>query len=312
MLTLLQMQKFFILTPSLNAAHYIDDTISSVITQIGDFSLHYHVQDGGSSDATAGKLERWSELIASGSCPLLCNSISFSFSSGPDSGIYDAINNGFNARVVNDSSDIMMTWINAGDRLEQGALQTISTIRANHPGISWLSGGFAQINDDGSVIASNPGGTPLSQIVTAAGLYEGRFLGFLQQEGVFWASGLWNQSGGGINKTLKLAGDFDLWRQFARYSPCYKVNTITGYFRRHDSGLSSNIDLYYREIDSLLQPSELSKRSMLAKELYDLSEKRDGDGMIKAGFTGPVVLWNVSTNCWEVKMSIIHPQKPAK
>ncbi len=301
------MQKFFILTPCLNATRYIDDTILSVISQIGDFSVQYHIQDGGSSDGTLDKLERWSEIVASGSCPQLRNDIRFSYSSLPDSGIYDAINNGFSHKRIHDSGDIMMTWINAGDRLEQGALQTVSRLRHTHPDISWLSGGFAQINDEGSVIASTSGGTPVSQVAMAAGLYEGRLLGFMQQEGVFWTSGLWKQSGGAINKTLKLAGDFDLWRQFSKHAPCYKVNTITGYFRRHENGLSSNIERYYKEIDTLLGDGGLAKRDRLARELYDLGDRKDGDGMIQAGFTGPVVLWDTSENTWEVKLSIINP-----
>ncbi|HED12864.1 MAG TPA: glycosyl transferase family 2 [Gammaproteobacteria bacterium] len=305
------MQKFFILTPCLNATRYIDDTVLSVISQIGDFSVYYHVQDGGSSDGTVNKLERWSEIIASGSCPQLRNDISFSYSSLPDSGIYDAINNGFSHKFIHNSDGIMMTWINAGDRLEQGALQTVSRLRQTNPSISWLSGGFAQINDEGSVIASTSGGTPVSQVAMAAGLYEGRLLGFMQQEGVFWASGLWKQSGGVINKALKLAGDFDLWRQFSKHAPCYKVNTITGCFRRHESGLSSNIERYYKEIDTLLEGGDLDMRDRLVRKLHDLSDRRDGNGMIQAGFTGPVVQWDVSANTWEIKMSIINPQRPS-
>ncbi len=83
----------------------------------------------------------------------------FSYSSLPDSGIYDAINSGFSHKRIHDSDDIMMTWIN----------------------------------------------------------------------------------GGAINKALKLAGDFDLWRQFSKHAPCYKVNTITGYFRRHENGLTNRL-----------------------------------------------------------------------
>ena len=305
------MQDFFVLTPCLNAARYIDDTVLSVISQIGSFSVHYHVQDGGSSDGTVDKLEQWSDIITSGSCQLLHKNIRFSYSSMPDSGIYDAINSGFNNKRIHNSNNIMMTWINAGDRLEQGALQTVATLRSTHPGIPWLSGGFAQINDAGSVIASMSGGTPVSQVAITAGLYEGRLLGFLQQEGIFWTSGLWNKSGGAINRTLNLAGDFDLWRQFSKHSPCYKVNTITGYFRRHPNGLSSNIELYNKEIDTLLESGGLAVRDKLANHLYDLSDKRDGNGMIEAGFTGPVVLWNASANAWEVKRSIINPQRPA-
>ncbi len=109
---------------------------------------------------------------------------------------------------------------------------------------------------------------------------------------------------------MKLAGDFDLWRQFAKHAPCYKVNTITAYFRRHENGLSSDIERYYKEIDTLLEGGDLTRRDRLTHELYDLSDRRDGDGMIQAGFTGPVVLWDTSANTWEIKLSIINPQRP--
>ncbi len=306
------MQKFFVITPCLNATRYIDDTILSVISQLGDFSVHYHIQDGGSSDDTLSKLEQWSEMIASGSCLLPCKNISFSYDSVSDTGIYDAINNGFNSKHVNKLNDTMMTWINAGDRLEQGALQTIVKVRNAHPDISWLTGGFAQINDDGSVIACASNNASVSQVALANGLYEGRLLGFLQQEGTFWTSGLWNKSGGAINNKLKLAGDFDLWRQFAKYSPLHRVHTITGYFRRHEDGLSSNLELYNKEVDNLLEDSGLVKREKIALELYGLTDRRDGNGMIKAGFTGPVIAWNTSTNTWDAKVSIINAQRPAK
>ena len=58
------MQHFFVLTPCLNAAAYIDDTILSVAAQAGNFSLRYHVQDGGSSDDTVSRLEAWSRQLA--------------------------------------------------------------------------------------------------------------------------------------------------------------------------------------------------------------------------------------------------------
>lgn len=306
------MQKFFIITPCLNASRYIDDTILSVISQLGDFSVHYHIQDGGSSDDTLSKLEQWSEMIVAGSCLLPCKNISFSYDSVSDTGIYDAINNGFNNEDVSESADTMMTWINAGDRLEQGTFQTIVKVRKAHPNVSWLTGGHALINDGDSVIASTSNTTAVSQIAIANGLYEGRLLGFLQQEGTFWTSELWNKIGGSINSKLKLAGDFDLWRQFAKYSPLHRVHTITGYFRLHESGLSSNLELYNKEIDSLLGSKGLAKRKKIALELYGLTDKRDGNGMIKAGYTGPIIGWNELTKSWEARDSIIIAQRPAK
>jgi len=55
--------KFCIVTPCLDAARYIDETIFSVLSQAGPFRIRYHVQDGGSTDGTLEKLARWRRLI---------------------------------------------------------------------------------------------------------------------------------------------------------------------------------------------------------------------------------------------------------
>lgn len=305
------MQHFFVLTPCLNAASYLDETILSVAAQAGNFSLRYHVQDGGSSDDTVSRLEAWSRQLAIGKWPALCKSLEFSYSSVPDAGIYDAISKGFGGSGKELSTNSMMTWINAGDRLESGALQTVSAIRRCLPDVSWMCGGFAQINDEGSVIVCNSGGTVVSQKAIAAGLYEGRRLGFLQQEGVFWSAGLWKAAGSRMNPDLKLAGDFELWRRLAGFSPCFRVATITGLFRRHEGGLSADLAGYNKEIDNLITGAAAAQRDAMFTEAFRLSDAQDQEGMIREGFTGPVILWSQDEVRWDARMSLISPQRPA-
>jgi glycosyltransferase involved in cell wall biosynthesis len=48
--------RFCIVTPCRNAAAFIDETIFSVISRAGPFTIRYHVQDGGSTDAMEWKL----------------------------------------------------------------------------------------------------------------------------------------------------------------------------------------------------------------------------------------------------------------
>lgn len=301
------MQRIFILTPCLNAAHYIDDTVLSVIGQVGDFAIRYHVQDGGSLDGTVNRLEYWAQQLKRTDFPRFCHGLDFSYSSGPDDGIYDAINRGFGSHEKYLAEDTMMTWINAGDRLEQGALQTITTIRHLHPLIAWISGGLAQINEEGSPIRYSPGGSSVSQRALVGGLYEGRRLGFLQQEGVFWSYSLWKSSGSGISAGLKLAGDYQLWRQFARHSPCFRVNTITGVFRRHADALSSDLKDYNDEVDLLMSGVAGQQRDETLRELLKLHRSGDREGMIRAGFNGPVVIWNEKKSAWDVMGSVIDP-----
>lgn len=296
------MQRLLVITPCLNAAHFLDDTIMSVVTQAGDFAVHYHVQDGGSHDDTVQKLETWAKRIA-GDWPRLCTNLVFSFRSESDEGLYDAINKGFS--VAPDLPDNgMMTWINAGDRLAQGALQTVTAVRRQFADAEWLSGSFAQINDEGCPIVF---GAPaaISSKAVAVGLHDGRRLGALQQEGVFWSHGLWRQAGGGVNSKLKLAGDFELWRRFARHAPCHVLQVATGFFRRHAGGLSSDVQRYCAEVDGLLTGAVANQRDTVLREFTELVTRHDHNGLANAGFLGPIVVWNWSTSRWERKIALI-------
>jgi hypothetical protein len=302
------MQRLLVITPCLNAARYLDDTILSVVTQVGDFALHYHVQDGGSQDDTVEKLESWAKRLA-GDWPRLCNDLVFSYCTEPDAGLYDAINKGF-AIAPDLPENGMMTWINAGDRLAQGALQTITAVRRMFADAEWLSGSFAQINDEGCPIVF---GAPaaISRMAVAIGLHDGRHLGALQQEGVFWSRDLWRKSGGHVNSRLKLAGDFDLWRRFAQHVPCHVLHVATGFFRRHAGGLSSDVERYCAETDELITPPVAIQRENVLRNFSELFARRDQNGLAKAGFAGPVVLWNWSTGQWERKIALVDIPPPS-
>ncbi|HEX7200750.1 MAG TPA: glycosyltransferase, partial [Dongiaceae bacterium] len=88
--------RFSIVTPVFNGARFLDETILSVVSQAGPFTLSYHVQDGGSTDGTVEKLAAWKERLADG-FPVLCGGLEFSYASAPDGGLYDAIRRGFSA-----------------------------------------------------------------------------------------------------------------------------------------------------------------------------------------------------------------------
>ena len=86
---------FVLVTPSYNLSKFIEQTIYSVMGQVGDISIRYHIQDGGSSDGTADILAKWKRLASSPDFPKFCREILFTYSIEPDSGMYDAINRGF-------------------------------------------------------------------------------------------------------------------------------------------------------------------------------------------------------------------------
>jgi glycosyltransferase involved in cell wall biosynthesis len=249
-----------IVTPVLHGARFLDEAILSVVTQAGDFAIRYHVQDGGSTDGTLDKLARWKARLAA-DFPILCRSIDFSYSSAADRGMYDGINRGF--AVCGDSD--AMTWINADDRLEPRALQSVAQILERNPGIDWLCGRATLIDHTGAMIHCFPV-TPFPRKAIAAGIFDSRFAPpFVQQEGGFWRPRLWHAAGG-LNSAFRLAGDFDLWRRFAQHADLVVADAIFGCWRMVSGQMSENKAPYHNEIDGSMGPGDKRIRAETARQ----------------------------------------------
>lgn len=286
-------RRFLVVTPCLNAERFIDDTIMSVVGQAGDFEILYHVQDGGSWDDTVGRLQAWERRFAQGSIPLLCRGVSFSIGSRPDDGMYDAIMRGFAVLPVGGGA--FMTWLNASDRLLPGALQTAAEVTTLFPDIEWLCGRIARLNAGGSLVhVEDCFAFPAKTL--AAGLHDNRHLPFVQQEGCLWSSSLW-EAVGGIDPSLRLAGDFDLWRRFARHRPLHIVNSLLGVFRHHDGQLGSGIERYLAEADSCLRGETALRDAVWAEYSAHASPKNHGE-LARRGFVGPVLQFMERDRSW--------------
>jgi glycosyltransferase involved in cell wall biosynthesis len=252
--------RFSIVTPVFNGRQFLDQTILSVVGQAGPFSIRYHIQDGGSKDGTLDVLAAWQERIAH-DFPVGCEGIEFSFASAPDRGLYDAVNQGFAACGDSDA----MAWINADDRFEPGAFATVEEIFRSHKGIDWLTGRTAHLDEAGVLLLLLPI-IPFPRKAIEAGIFDGRFAGprFIQQEGTFWRSSLWRKAGG-LDANFRFAGDFDLWRRFARESELVVVDTILGCFRVRAGQITTNLARYQAEIDISLSADEMKARAKAAK-----------------------------------------------
>ena len=252
--------RFSLVTPVLNGERFLNETILSVVTQSGPFTIRYHIQDGGSKDATLDLLAAWQTRLAR-DFPVGCEGIEFSYANAPDRGLYDAVNRGFAACGDYDA----MAWINADDRFEPGALATVADIFRSYQDIDWLTGRTSLIDEAGIMLHMSPI-TPLPRKAIEAGIFDGRFAGpyFIQQEGTFWRPRLWEKAGG-LDANFRLAGDFDLWRRFAKHSDLVIVDRILGCFRVCAGQLSTNMARYQAEIDASLSPDEIRTRAKAAK-----------------------------------------------
>ncbi len=203
----------YVVTPCMNAAETIDSTIMSVLSQAGDFYIRYHIQDGGSTDGTSDRVQVWSQLLRSEKLPLQCNGIQLTFASEKDQGMYDALVKGFDRLDV--QPDDFMTWINADDILMPGAVALAAALgrQFTKEQLSWFGGASCSIVDDAVTSCIN---RPACREAIAAGLCDGTHFNFLQQEGTFFRNWLWRAIRPSESfKTMKLAGDWNLWRLMA-------------------------------------------------------------------------------------------------
>jgi glycosyltransferase involved in cell wall biosynthesis len=248
-----------VVTPVLNGAKFLNQTILSVVSQEGPFTIRYHIQDGGSKDGTLDLLSAWKTRLAR-DFPICCEGIEFSFASEPDRGLYGAINSGFGACGDADA----MAWINADDRFEPGGFVTAQEIFDTHRDIEWITGRPTVIKENGGIQHISPI-TAFPREAIAAGIFDGRFARpFIQQEGTFWRPPLFEKSGA-LNANFRLAGDFDLWRRFAQHSELVIVDAILGCFRIRQNQLSADRAKYHAEIDASLSPGEMKMRAKAAK-----------------------------------------------
>lgn len=240
---------FAIVTPVRNSVLFIDQAIESVVNQLGQHDVYYHVQDGGSNDGTIERLKYWQDEIHENNLNLR-----FSWDSCRDGGMYDAINRGFDAiscRCPNIPSDeIISTWINADDLLATNALQTVSTFFNAHPQFDWVTGISSIIEENGASVALFDVPKAFSRDLLRLGFYDGTKGPYVQQEGTFWRLSLW-QLVNGADPGLQFAGDWDLWRRFAEFSPLVKVDSVLGYHRRHAGQLTADHKRYSEEIASV-------------------------------------------------------------
>lgn len=127
-----RLPKITIITPSLNQAFFIEETIQSVFSQ-GYPYLEYLVIDGGSTDGTIDILKKYEGRL--------------SWISGPDSGQTNAINKGLRL-----ATGEVVAFLNSDDLYEPGALLTVGEFFASRPEAVWLTGMCINIDQSGKEI----------------------------------------------------------------------------------------------------------------------------------------------------------------
>lgn len=231
------------MTPAFNSEKYIAETIESVISQKGEFEVEYIFMDNCSVDKTTEIVRNYQRMLEEGCYRLGCNGVSIRLISRKDDGMYDAINKGFEMAT----GDIF-AWINTDDIYLPGAFDIVAKVFQKYPEIEWLKGITSYINESSTIYQTGKCFL-YNRPWIEKGVY-GREAYFIQQDSVFWRSVLW-KSVGEIDVNLKLAGDYYLWKQFAKKTSLFTVKAYLSCFRKVKGQQSQHFEAYMRECEKI-------------------------------------------------------------
>jgi glycosyltransferase involved in cell wall biosynthesis/SAM-dependent methyltransferase len=216
-----------LVTPVLNGAAHIGETLRSVLSQ--DYpDLEYLVVDGGSTDGTLDIVER---CRRSADFPQRIAKMV----SEPDRGLYDAVAKGFEM-----AGGEILGYLNADDLLEPGILRAVGEYFAAHPETALV------YHDD--IVLLNGWKFPNELQPEGVGTADLLNRHILYQDGVFFRREAY-RAVGGMNREWRLAGDFDLWLRLSARFRFVRRPGHASCFRVRAGQLSGDRSAYRREMD---------------------------------------------------------------
>lgn len=253
--------QFTIIIPVFNGGDKITRTLDSLRAQTalaaGAARLSVLLMDGASTDDTCARAAAFDD-------PRI------EIHSEPDSGMYDALAKG----LVRAGGDIT-GYLPAGEVLDAHAFAVVAEVLTRHPEIKWITGQEVTRNAAGQIVNCRLP-HPFRRRFFDCGMY-GTRLTVLQQESTLWCSALNAEIDPERLATCRLAGDFLLWRSFARSHDLYVIDTHIGSFTVEPGQLSKQEPgAYRRELRALCRRPMLWER--LAALLYRQYLKRTRPG----------------------------------
>jgi len=242
--------KISIVTPCFNSQEYLEKTILSVLEQNYP-NLEYIIIDGGSSDNTLDIIKKYEERLAY-------------WVSEKDNGMYDALQKGFDR-----STGEILAWINSDDLYHNKAFFIVAEVFSSFQQINWLAGARTYWDECGRGISVGN-----SKKFTIYDFLMGDFK-FIQQESCFFRRTLYDKAGSYIDKTLKYAGDFELWFRFFRCEQLYVADALIGGFRVRSKGQlsSENWPKYLEEVESIYKNNIPTRKEKIKITRYKIIYK---------------------------------------
>jgi glycosyltransferase involved in cell wall biosynthesis len=201
-----------IVTPCLNSARFIEETIQSVLAQ--DYPRIEHiVMDGGSTDGTLDILKRYGSQRER-----------FTWTSEKDRGAADAINRGFAQ-----SRGEIFAYLNADDAYLPGAVTAAVRAFEANPAADVVYGGGNWIDEEGRPVGSYPV-RDFDRALLARECFICQPASFIRRAAF--------ENAGGMDPDLHLTFDYELWMRLARIHPMHRVDQLLAVSRMHASNKS--------------------------------------------------------------------------
>lgn len=212
-----------IVTPTFNRASLLELTLRSVRNQTYG-NLEHIVVDGGSSDGTQDLLRRYEALYP------------ITWSSGPDGGMYEAINKG-----MREARGEILAYLNSDDLYLPWAVEVVVEHFAKHPDADFVFGAALTVDDRTGRHSFN--------FQQPFDLDYVRRCGFLCQPTVFWRRRVVEEEGG-FDESLRYVADCEYWMRVGDHRSFVKLNEFVAVERNHGATL--------REVQALPVFAELA------------------------------------------------------
>jgi glycosyltransferase involved in cell wall biosynthesis len=218
--------KISIITPTLNQARFIEDTIQSVLSQAYP-NLEFLVVDGGSTDGTLDILRKYSA--------------SLSWTSEPDQGQVDAINKG----LLKATGDVV-AYLNSDDIYTPNTLIAVGKYFSDHPEVMILTGKCSNMDENGNENRSSI--TLYKNMWLKFGNDANlRVLNYVSQPSTFWRRQLLD-SVGYFDPGFRYAMDYDYWLRATRHHKLGFIDQNLAKFRVYPTSItSSNSEAQFKE-----------------------------------------------------------------
>jgi glycosyltransferase involved in cell wall biosynthesis len=233
-----------VVTPSFNAAGTIAAAIESVLAQ-GYPRVEHVVADGGSTDGTLAVLARFPNV---------------STASGPDGGMYDALN-----MAIARTQGEVVVWLNADDLLADGTLLAFGQAFEEDPSLEMACGRCAVVEVEGGEVRI----VHESRFTAAADFRAGRIAhGGAMLNACAFSRRLLDRIGP-LDTRYRISGDRDYLVRLALQSPVMRdLDRLTYLYRQHPGSMTfgdrpfDSVRLRQSEERLRLYPTYVANRSV--------------------------------------------------